>query len=81
MMNSKFCPMVNYLQSQKSLQIELSFEEIESILETKLCKSARKYRAYWYPSATHVFPNLCLEAGYKVVDVDLVNEKVCFEKW
>ena len=78
--NSKFWPLVNYLKTHDRSRIILTFEEIENILGVPLCKSARKYIAYWQPSATHTLPNLCLEAGYIITDVDLRNEKVCFEK-
>lgn len=80
MKNSKFWPLANYLLTQDRSRIVLTFEEVETILGESLCKSARKYIAYWQPSATHTLPNLCLEAGYKVANVDLRNEKVCFEK-
>lgn len=78
--NSKFWPLVNYLKTHDRSQIVLTFEEIENILGVPLCKSARKYTAYWQPSATHTLPNLCFEAGYNITDVDLKNEKVRFEK-
>lgn len=78
--NSKFWPLVNYLMTHDGSRIVLTFEEIEHILGVPLCKSARKYMAYWQPSATHMLPNLCLEAGYNITDVDLKNEKVRFEK-
>lgn len=78
--NSKFWPLVNYLKTHGGSRIILTFEEIENILGVPLCESARKYIAYWQPSATHTLPNLCLEAGYNITDVDLKNEKVRFEK-
>lgn len=78
--NSKFWPLVNYLKTHDRSRIVLTFEEIENILGVPLCKSARKYIAYWQLSATHTLPNLCLEAGYNITDVDLKNEKVRFEK-
>ena len=76
MKNSKFEPLALYLQCQNGSQIVLSFEEIEAILKFKLCKSARKYIAYWQPSKTHTLPNICLDVGYRIKDVDLKFEKV-----
>lgn len=80
MINSKFWPLANYLEAQNMAQIVLSFEEIESILGFHLCKSAREYEAYWRPSARHMLPNICMEAGYKIADIDLKNEKAHFVK-
>ena len=76
MINSKFEPLTLYLKYQNKPQIVLSFEDIESILQFTLCKSARMYRAYWSPWKTHMLPNACLEAGYKITEVDLKLEKV-----
>lgn len=80
MINSKFWPLANYLKTQNTPQIVLTFEEIEAILQISLCKSAQIYRAYWHPSPTHTLPNVCLEAGYEITDVDLKSKKVCFAK-
>ena len=80
MINSKFWPLANYLRTCNVSRIVLTFEDIESILGISLCKSARVYDAYWHLSPTHMLPNVCLEAGYKITDVDLKNEKVCFVK-
>lgn len=76
MINSKFEPLALYFRCQNEPQIVLSFEEIEAILEFKLCKSARKYIAYWQPSKTYTLPNICLDVGYRIKDVDLKYEKV-----
>lgn len=80
MINSKFWPLANYLRTRNVSRIVLNFGDIESILGISLCKSARAYDVYWRPSPTHMLPNVCLEAGYKITDVDLKNEKVCFVK-
>ena len=80
MINSKFNPLARYLKAQNMSQIVLTFGGIESILGIPLCKSARTYDVYWRPSATHMLPNVCLEAGYKITDIDLKNEKVRFVK-
>lgn len=80
MVNSKFWPLADYLKIRNMPRIVLTFEEIEAILQAPLCKSAHTYEAYWRPSATHTLPNICLEAGYKITDIDLKNKKVCFEK-
>ena len=77
MINSKFGPLADYLRAHNVSQIVLTFEDIESILGIPLCKSARTYDAYWRPSATHMLPNVCLETGYKITDLDLKNEQVC----
>ena len=80
MINSKFWPLADYLKAQNMSRTILTFEEIESILGFPLCKSAQIYKAYWHPSTTHTLPNVCLEAGYEITDIDLKSKKVCFEK-
>ena len=80
MISSKFWPLENYLKTQNTPKIVLTFEEIEAILQIPLCKSAQIYEAYWHSSATHMLPNVCLEADYKITDVDLKSKKVCFAK-
>lgn len=80
MINSKFWPLANYFTSINQQQVVLTFSQIESILGVPLCMSARKHNAYWHPPATHMLPNVCLEAGYKITDIDLKNEKIRFEK-
>lgn len=58
----------------------LSFRQIEDIIGETLCKSAYNYNAYWNPSATHILPHTIIEAGYEIVNVDLIGKSVELKK-
>lgn len=51
-----------------------------SIIGETLCKSAYNYNAYWNPSATHILPHTIIEAGYEIVNVDLIGKSVELKK-
>lgn len=76
----KFEPLRFYLVNCKKESLSLSFEDIEKIIETELCKSARTYNAYWSPSKTHTMPNTIVDAGYKITSVDLSGERIYLER-
>lgn len=78
--NEKFSEIRSYLELCGKNELMLSFAEIENIIGTELCKSAYTYSVYWKPSATHTMANAILEAGYKVVVVDLIAKKIELEK-
>ena len=60
-------------------QIELSFEEIEQALGTKLPASARRYAAWWSNSGgTHVQAAAWMDAGYRTEDVNITAGRVRF---
>ncbi len=77
----KFAGIKKYLESWNESMITLSFSEIESIIDTKLCKSAYTYPVYWKPSPTHTMANAILGAGYEVVSVDLSAGKIELKKY
>lgn len=72
----KFSKLSKYLSECSEEMITLTFEQIESILEFKLVKSAYKHRQYWSKSETHTFPKSWMNVGYKLYSVDL-KEKIC----
>lgn len=73
---SKFIRLEQFLKATKEDSLILTFEDIERITGEKLYPSAHNYRVYWTPSKTHVLPNLILECGYKIENVDLVNKTI-----
>ncbi len=44
---SKYDPMASYLEAQRKRGVRLTFQQIESILGTKLPASASKYESWW----------------------------------
>ena len=76
----KFGALKQYLLLSRENNITLSFEEIESIIKNRLCKSAYSYQAYWRQSYTHIMPNTIIEAGYEIASVDLIAKKIELKK-
>ncbi len=67
-----------FLERQRADKIVLSFEELEGILGHPLPPSARKHRAWWGNWHGHSQARAWLEAGWKVLEVDLAGEEVVF---
>lgn len=80
---SKYDPLYNYLTQRKGQKVTLGFEEIESIINAKLPKSAYTYVQWWGNSNTKEHPHsrAWLDAGFKTVDMtdNIVRKKVTFE--
>lgn len=76
----KFDPLKEFLVNSTEAEMTLSFRQIEDIIGETLCKSAYNYNAYWNPSATHILPHTIIEAGYEIVNVDLIGKSVELKK-
>ena len=74
--SSKFYPVTNYLRCSKADSITLTFSQIEELIGSHLCVSARKYPAYWHTSKAHMLPLAWEAAGYILNDLDMENETV-----
>jgi hypothetical protein len=79
-MNYKFIGLYKFFETLKDKKITLSFEKIEKLVGEPLCFSARNHKPYWHPSKTHTITRSWVENGYKMVDVDLLSERITFEK-
>ena len=73
-------PLYLYLASKKERQLRLRFQELEKIIGAPLRPSARKHKAWWANTLSHVQATAWLEADYKTREVDLENETVLFQK-
>ena len=78
---SKYGPLKAYLQAQVTVEIPLSFAEIEAILGQRLPASAYRHRPWWAnePSG-HVHAQAWLEAGYATAKVDLAGQTLVFRR-
>ncbi len=75
---SKYNPLTNYLKTNQSSSIAMTFLEIENIIGRKLPES-RKYNAWWSNNPTNnVMTKAWLEAGYRTEQVDPARERVVF---
>jgi hypothetical protein len=79
---SKYDPLKFYLiQSQEKI-IQLSFAQIERILDEPLPNSAFRYSAWWANEVegNHSHSNSWMDAGYKTENLDLNTKRVTFQK-
>lgn len=83
----KYGPLQDWLTGQATHtalgnEIQVSFNELESIIEDSFPDTARKHRAWWAndytsPQRQSIF---WLRAGWKVENVDLLSETVTFKR-
>jgi hypothetical protein len=78
MVMAKYTPLESYLRDLPANQIEvvLSFEQIEEIINAKLPPSANEYQQWWEneKEGNHVNGRAWANAGWKVAGVNF-NEK------
>jgi hypothetical protein len=78
---SKYSPLRVYLESREGENaIRLTFRHIEDVLGVRLPRSARRYHHWWANDATGNHPQAMawLAAGRRVVQLDLIEERVMF---
>ena len=78
--SKKYRFLSNYLKDFGGNSIKLTFSEIEDILQFNLADSAKKHKEFWANSTSHSIALSWLSAGFKTVEVNLVEEFVVFEK-
>ncbi len=77
---SKYEPLGDFLKSQKTDRVPMSFAEIERVTGTKLPLSAR-YRAWWSNNSFNsVMTKVWLEAGFESEQVDMAGRKLVFRR-
>ena len=77
---SKYGSLRDYLQTQKSDRVPMTFPEIEKVLGFKLPKS-QIYPAWWSNNPTNnVMTNEWLAAGFKTEQVDVEARKLVFRR-
>ena len=78
---SKYYPLLTYLNEQPLDELTLTLSEIESMMGVSLPASARTRRAWWSNrSRGAVQAEAWMEAGYHVETIDLENEQITFRK-
>jgi hypothetical protein len=72
-------PLEQYLRTQATDRIPMSFAEVESIIRRKLPKSAFRHRPWWANEARgHSHAKAWLSAGYLTEHVDMKARKLVF---
>lgn len=78
---SKYEPLGEFLKSQRTDRVPMSFAEIERVTGTKLPASAQKHRPWWSNNAKNsVMTKVWLEAGFESEQVDMAGRKLVFRR-
>ena len=79
--DSKYQPLLEFLQQSNQDEVILTFAEIEEIMNDTLPDSARKKRAWWSNRSKGALQaSAWMEAGYRVEDVDFEQQRVTFRQ-
>ena len=79
---SKYQPLLDYLHECNLGEVTLTFAEIEALMNDQLPASARTKRGWWSNRTKGALQaSAWMEAGYRVEDVDLDEQKVTFRKY
>lgn len=78
--SKKYRFLSDYLHESNAQRIKLSFCEIEDILKFKLPDSATTHRAFWANTTSHSIALSWLSVNYSVVEVNLEEKYIAFEK-
>ncbi len=80
-MEKKYAQLENHLANKGFESIEMTFTEIESVINKPLPDSARKHRAWWSNNPSNsVITYAWLAAGYKTSAVNMEGETLIFRK-
>ncbi|MEE8318843.1 MAG: hypothetical protein V3R36_04295 [Dehalococcoidales bacterium] len=74
---SKYTPLTEWLKRQPGNTVELTFNQIERIINKELPDGARRHLQDWdYRPPGTSLSNAWNNAGFQIVMVDMENEKV-----
>lgn len=78
----KYTPLAKYLQSSSDNEVNLSFDDIEAIINAALPPSAHNHREWWAndTSGHHSWATEWMEAGWICDDVSLLEHRVRFKR-
>ena len=76
---AKYDPLARFLADQPACRVDLSFEQIERVIQDRLPHSACQHREFWANNSTrHVHARAWLDAGWTAQAVDLTRKIVTF---
>lgn len=77
----KYAPLGEFLRSQRSQEVPVSFAEIERITGVKLPPKAQHYRAWWSNNpSNNVMTKEWLAAGFETSQVDMSARRLVFRR-
>ena len=74
--NKKYDNLYEYFANCKIYTFQLSFEEIEKIIGSKLCDSLYKYDSYWRQNKKGLIAVCWLDNGYEIKKLYLKEKKL-----
>ena len=66
---ARYNPLRDFLATYRASQLQLAFEQIETMIGSKLETAAYTFRSWWDNDRSHPQAIAWLEAGWEVVDV------------
>ena len=76
----KYAPLGDFLRSQGTREVPLTFAEIERITGVKLPPKAQHHRAWWSNKSNNVITKVWLEAGYETSQLDMSTRRLVFRR-
>lgn len=78
--SSSYAALGDHLDGRSEAAVQLTFDEIESILDRALPASAYRHRAWWANTESHSQAAEWLQRGWRASDLDLDSEKLTFKR-
>jgi len=77
---AKYNPLRDFLATYRATQLQLAFEQIESIIGSKLETAAYTFKSWWENDRRNPQAIAWLEGGWEVVDVIFQQRKVILRR-
>lgn len=77
---AKYNPLRDYLSTYRAAQLNMTFEHIEHIIESKLETAAYTFKSWWANDRRNPQAIAWLDSGWEVDDVDLQRRGVVFKR-
>jgi hypothetical protein len=78
---SKYDRLGDYLRTQRTKEVPMTFAEIERVIGAKLPPNSPQYPAWWSNNpSNNVMTRVWLKAGFRTEQVDVRSRKVVFRR-
>jgi hypothetical protein len=78
---SKYDRLGDYLRTQRTKEVPMTFAEIERVIGAKLPPNSPQYPAWWSNNpSNNVMTKVWLKAGFRTEQVDVKSRKIVFRR-
>jgi|GEM_PF-1311304 len=77
---AKYNPLRDFLATYRASQLQLVFEQIESIIGSELEKEAYTFKSWWENDSRNPQAAAWIEAGWEVADVSLPQRRIILKR-